>query len=516
MRSGAIRFRGFTWRPVGRKNPTIAGLDLHIEPGERVLLVGPSGSGKSTLLHAAAGALGTTISGEASGDVSVEGRLGLVLQNPADAIVAERIGRDVAFGPENLGLPRDEIWRRVDRALSAVRLDYPRDHLTSALSGGEQQRLVLAGVLATEPDVVLLDEPTSMLDAVTAERARDAVLAAVGDRTLVVVEHRFEPWLDHVDRVVALDPGGVVGFDGSVGEFLALGGRPGLWMPGAPPPTPVDIPAAFVTPTPHSWSSSPVSRWSSNRALRYTASFLDTQEPERAVMEPSQQGASAAMERDHAPSAPKPVIASDVDVVLTTRMIRGTRRHPALSNFSARLDPGTTTAITGPSGAGKSTALLAMTGLVRVSGGTVTPDRTRMRSRDLAREIGWVPQNPELGFLTTSVREEVERTASALGVEVDADELLALVGLERFAPSHPYRLSGGEQRRLAMISALAHRPGFVALDEPTVGQDRDTWAVVTGWYTAAARAGAVVALATHDPDAPRDAEISVGEAVTAT
>lgn len=464
MRSGAISFRGFTWRPVGRKNPTIAGLDLQIEPGERVLLVGPSGSGKSTLLHAAAGALGTTISGEASGDVSVEGRLGLVLQNPADAIVAERIGRDVAFGPENLGLPREEIWRRVDAALAAVRLDYTRDHLTSALSGGEQQRLVLAGVLATEPDVVLLDEPTSMLDAGTAERARDAVLAAVGDRTLVVVEHRFEPWLDHVDRVVALDPGGVVGFDGSVGEFLASGGRPGLWMPGAPPPTPVEIPAGFVTPT----------------------------------------------------TVPEAVIASDVDVVLTTRMIRGTRRHRALRGFDARLAPGTTTAITGPSGAGKSTALLAMTGLVRVSGGTVTPDRTRMRSRELAREIGWVPQNPELGFLTTSVREEVERTARALGIEVDADELLALVGLERFAPSHPYRLSGGEQRRLAMISALAHRPGFVALDEPTVGQDRDTWAVVTGWYTAAARAGAVVALATHDPDAPRDAEIPVGEAVSAT
>ncbi|MFD1859386.1 ATP-binding cassette domain-containing protein [Aeromicrobium camelliae] len=462
MRSGAISFRGFTWRPVGRKNPTIAGLDLHIEPGERVLLVGPSGSGKSTILHAAAGALGTTISGEATGDVSVDGRLGLVLQNPADAIVAERIGRDVAFGPENLGLPRDEIWRRVDAALAAVRLDYPRDHLTSALSGGEQQRLVLAGVLATEPDVVLLDEPTSMLDAVAAERARDAVLAAVGDRTLVVVEHRFEPWLDHVDRVVALDPGGVVGFDGSVAEFLASGGRPRLWMPGAPPPTPIEIPAEFVSP---------------------------------AVV-------------------PEAVDASDV--VLTTRMIRGTRRHRALSGFTARLAPGTTTAITGPSGAGKSTALLAMTGLVRVSGGTVTPDRTRMRSRELAREVGWVPQNPELGFLTTSVREEVERTASVLGVEVEADELLALVGLERFAPSHPYRLSGGEQRRLAMISALAHRPGFVALDEPTVGQDRDTWAVVTGWYTAAARAGAVVALATHDPDAPRDVEIAVGEAVTAT
>lgn len=455
MSRGAARFRGFSWRPVGRKRATIAGVELSIRAGERVLVVGPSGSGKSTLLHALAGALGTTISGEATGEVEVDGRLGLVLQNPADAIVAERIGRDVAFGPENLGLPRDEIWRRVDAALAAVGLEYDRDRFASALSGGEQQRLVLAGVLATEPDLVLLDEPTSMLDSATASQVRDAVIGALGDRTLLVVEHRFEPWLDHVDRVVALAPGGTVAFDGTVEGFLASSGQPGLWMPGAPPPEPFDVPLDLVKPV----------------------------------------------------ADPDPVVARDLTVELVTRTIRGSRRSTALSGFDARVDPGRVLAVTGPSGSGKSTALVAMTGLVRPRSGTIAPELSRLRSPDLARRMGWVPQNPELGFLTTSVREEISRTATALGASVDVDALLELVGLARLGPSHPYRLSGGEQRRLAMISALAHRPGLVALDEPTVGQDRDTWAMVTGWYTAAARAGAAVALATHDPDAPRDMEV---------
>ena len=103
MTAAGARFRGFGWRPLGRRDRTISDLDLTIEAGERVLIAGPSGSGKSTLLNALAGALGTTIAGEQTGTVEVDGRIGLLMQNPGDAVVAERVGRDIAFGPENLG-----------------------------------------------------------------------------------------------------------------------------------------------------------------------------------------------------------------------------------------------------------------------------------------------------------------------------------------------------------------------------------------------------------------------------
>ena len=454
MRRGEVRFRDFTWRPIGRRHPVVAGLDLTVEPGERVLLVGPSGAGKSTLLHGLAGALGTTIAGDLGGSAEIGGRLGLMLQNPADAIVAERMGRDVAFGPENAGLPRDDIWTRVDESLAAVGLAYGRDHFTAALSGGEQQRLVLAGVLAMRPDVLLLDEPTSMLDAGTAADVRAAILAAAGDRTLVVVEHRIEPWLPHVDRVVVLAPGGVVVSDGTVASFLD-GPRPaGVWMPDMATPEPLAVPVELVR-------------------------------PEEAALV---------------------VTASDVSVELVMRALRGTQRTQALTGLTASIGPGEVTGFTGPSGAGKSTALAVLGGLLKPSGGSVTPELRRRRSVALAAIVGWVPQDPEHGFLTSTVADEIGHTAARVGRAVDVMAVLEVFGLERFATSNPFRLSGGEQRRLALAASLAHRPGIVLLDEPTVGQDPGTWAAVAGWISSSRDAGATVGVSTHDADLPLDVE----------
>jgi len=448
----SVAFRDFSWTPLHASRPVLDRLDLRIDPGERVLLVGPSGSGKSTALHAIAGALGTTLVGEASGEVEVTGRLGMVTQNPSSSIVADRIGRDVAFGPENLGVPRDEIWRRVDAALAAVGLDYGRERFTSALSGGERHRLALAGALATEPDLLLLDEPTSMLDADLAVEVRDAVLRVVGDRTLVVVEHRFEPWLDHVDRVVVLEAGRIV-LDGTVPQFLRAAVPDELWMPGRPAPAPARLPGHLVR-------------------------------PHEEVM----------------------VRARDLVVDRVTRTLRGTERTRAVDGLTVTLAPGTLTALTGASGAGKSSALLALGGLLAPTSGHV----------DAPAEVGWCPQDPELGFVARTVRTELEATPRALGREVDVEALLDVVGLAGRGDDHPYRLSGGEQRRLALAAAVAHRPGLVLADEPTVGQDRGTWALVAGWLGSAAREGATVAVATHDPHLPRDREVLLrGGAVVA-
>lgn len=454
MPTGEVRFRDFTWRPMGRRNPVVAGFDLTVEPGERVLLVGASGAGKSTLLHGLAGALGTTVAGDLSGSADVEGRMGLLLQNPADGIVAERIGRDVAFGLENAALSPDHIWPRVDDALASVGLSYPRDHYAAALSGGEQQRLALAGVLAMRPDVLLLDEPTSMLDTDTATSVREAVLAAVGDRTLIVVEHRIEPWLPHVDRVVVLAAGGTIVSDGTVASFLAGPPPTGVWMPGMAVPDLLGVPAELVAP----------------------AGEILT------------------------------VAAAEVSVDLVMRTLRGSQRTRALTDLNVTIAPGEVAAFTGPSGAGKSTALAVLGGLLAPTAGEVTPDLRKMKSQALAAVVGWVPQNPEHGFLTTKVADEVEHTSKRLGHQVDIMAVLEVFGLAHLAQAHPYRLSGGEQRRLALAAALAHRPGVVLLDEPTVGQDPGTWAAVAGWVAASGEGGATVAVSTHDHDLPWNVE----------
>lgn len=435
----------------------ISDLDLVIEPGQKVLLAGPSGCGKSTVLRALAGALGEAIPGEAIGEVHVDGRVGLLVQNPADSIVADRLGRDVAFGPENLGRSRGEIWSEVRAALAAVGLTYPLDRPTSALSGGELQRLALAGVLAVRPGLLLLDEPTAMLDKPNAEVVRRAILGVAEQTgaTVIVVEHRIEPWLAAMDRVLTMGPGGVLVADDDPADFengqrdqLA---RSGVWMPGLPAPVPHPVPAELVIPsiaTPH-------------------------------------------------------LAARELSINLRTRTLRGAIVTPALRQVDASLPPGALTVATGASGAGKSTLVAAFAGLLKPTVGVIagTPiPLDRMKSPELARLVGWVPQNPEHGFVTGTVVDEISRTANRVGATVEVEALLDLFGLETLSSANPYRLSGGEQRRLALAAALAHRPSILMLDEPTVGQDRTTWAAVAGWIRAAAGSGAAVGVATHDAD----------------
>jgi energy-coupling factor transport system ATP-binding protein len=204
-----IRANGWGFRHAGRASWAIRNLDLHIEQGERILLAGPSGAGKSTLLTALAGLLDPDHSGETEGELTVNGQAGLVFQDPETQLVMARAGDDVAFGLENHAVPTNQIWPRVDEALEAVGFPYGRDHPVGRLSGGEKQRLVLAGILALRPKILLLDEPTANLDPEGAALVREAVgnvLAETG-ATLVLVEHRVDDWLDLVDRVDVLgDP----------------------------------------------------------------------------------------------------------------------------------------------------------------------------------------------------------------------------------------------------------------------------------------------------------------------
>src|SRR5690349_12441805 len=243
---GEVVLRGFGWRHAGRKAWAVRGVDLRVAHGERVLLLGPSGAGKSTLLAALAGLLPED-SGEAEGTVEIDGldprkareRVGIVFQDPETQLVMSRSGDDVAFGLENRGVPAAEIWPRVDEALHRVGFGYGRDRPTAALSGGEQQRLALAGTLALRPGLLLLDEPTANLDPAGAALIRAAVARALGDdTTLIIVEHRVAEALPLVDRVIVLEPGGGVRADGPPDEVFAAHGdrlaEEGVWVPGHP------------------------------------------------------------------------------------------------------------------------------------------------------------------------------------------------------------------------------------------------------------------------------------------
>ena len=487
-----IEVDGLVWRPFGRVDPVLPGLDLTILPGERVLLAGPSGSGKSTLLRALAGVLTTTESGDLSGAVRVDGHdpgdggthVGLLVQDPADAAVAGRVGRDVAFGPENLGLPRDRIWSTVRDTLAAVRFPYGADHPVHALSGGEAQRLALAGVLALGPRLVLLDEPTAMLDPRAAEAVRRSVTDAAREAgaTMVLVEHRLGPWVEDVDRLVVLDAAGRVAADGPVAATLhdqaADLAAHGVWVPGVESPRPLPVPPRLCAPT---------------------------------VPPPVPGTAEGA--------GPVAVRAEAVGVVRRAAVGLTVARTPvsptpALSEVDVAVRAGEVLAVVGASGAGKSTLTALLAGVDSPTSGAVTvgdwlrgnpgPAPGGWSSPELARRVGWVPQQAELAVVSRTVREDVLRTSRVLGLDDDTaqdrvDALLRALGLDSLADVDPHHLSGGEMRRLALAGAVAHGPGLLVLDEPTVGQDRLTWSAVAGVVAAARSAGVAVVLATHDP-----------------
>ena len=439
------------------------GLDLVIEPGERVLLLGESGAGKSTLVHALAGVLGGD-EGEHEGRLTVgglapeasRGRSSLVLQDPDSQVILARVGDDVAFGCENLGVARDETWIRVREALDTVGLDVALDRSTSALSGGQKQRLALAGVLAMRPGLLLLDEPTANLDPPGVEEVRDAVarvLAATG-ATLVVIEHRVRVWRDLVDRIVVLGAGEGVIADGRPEQVLrergeALAAR-GVWVPEFPPARPV---------------------------------------------------------RRERP-APQPLLlATDLTV---GRGGAAVQRHLDLSVSSGR-----TLAITGPNGSGKSTLGHTLAGLLKPVSGTLeaTPALAaglaripiNWRSRDLLTRLGTVFQDPEHQFLAATVRAELEIGPRALKlptpeIATRVDELLERLRLSHLAEANPFTLSGGEKRRLSVATALATRPRLLALDEPTFGQDSRTWSELVALLAGLTDDGTAVIAMTHDAD----------------
>ncbi|MBO9049820.1 ATP-binding cassette domain-containing protein [Curtobacterium flaccumfaciens] len=550
VRGARIVFRGWGWRYPERDAWAVRDVDLTVEPGERVAVVGPSGAGKSTLLRAVAGVLpdepdasddtaasvqGTLLVDEAD-PRAVRGRVGLVMQDPEAHTVMSRVGDDVAFGCENAGVPRDETWDRVRTALDVVGLDLPLARSTAQLSGGQRQRLALAGVLAMRPGALVLDEPCANLDPDGVAQVHDAVRALLDETgaTLLVVEHRIGTWLDLVDRLVLLEPGGGVVADGPPARVLADHGEAltaaGVWVPGAEPGRGSarrlqrargragEIPGASGGATaafrPLGEGASEGAAGEGAREMtsagrageipgwpdEVTAAFRPLGEGE------SGEGELGEGERDQGTA-----------VLLEARGLGTARgKQPVGNGIDLGLRAGQVLAVTGPNGVGKSTLGLTLAGLLPPAAGELHATDAladgigtaphAWTSRELAARIGTVFQDPEHQFVARSVREEIEagpRALDAPGAAERATALLDEFGLAHLADANPFTLSGGEQRRLAIASVIAARPPVVVLDEPTSGQDRATWQAVVGRLGALADAGTAVVAVTHDRDLVR-------------
>ena len=422
------------------------------------MVLGASGSGKSTLALAIAGLIPAEIPGERRGELSVGGvdpglapagareTVGIVFQDPDSQLVMDTVEDDVAFGLENLGWELQAMRARVPAALAEVGLAGFERRRPTRLSGGEQQRLALAGVLAPQPGVIVFDEPTANLDPV-ATRAffvRFAALREARGTTLVVVEHRVDAAWPLVDRVLALGRDGRPVAFGAPEDVLRDAGErlraEGVWLPGD--------------------RSAPGSRARPGR------------------------------------HAGQPVV-SAADV-----RYQYTREGNAVDGVSLQVRAGDRVALVGGNGSGKSTLGRLLVGLLRPQAGRVAllgADPSRLHADALAHRAGYVFQDPERQFLAGTVRAEVTLGLSR-GELAPAEELMERLGLPlgEFGDRSPYQLSGGEKRRLSLAPTLVRRPRLLVLDEPTFGQDRHGYEALLKILDERVDEGAAVLAATHD------------------
>ena len=433
---------------------------LEVCRGERVCVLGANGSGKSTLASVICGLLAPD-----EGDVELAGhavctggvpdlaayrdarrQLGLVFQNPDDQIVTSVVADDVAFGPENLGVPRAQISVRVARELRRVAMEKYAHADPSRLSGGQRQRVCIAGALAMEPAVLVLDEPSSLLDV----RGRAAIMRVMGrlaaaGATLVHVTHFMDEALA-ADRVVVMQHG-----------HVALEG------------TPDEVFAA-------------------KNAQVIEALGLEMPFEARLAVALRQAGAAGgAIAAPGAPSDEKPAAcaacAHTAEPLAILARDLGFSYGPdaqALDGVSLKVPVRATTAIVGQTGSGKSTLLRLLCGLEAADAGSLTVcginAATKRGRRQVRRAVGYVMQHPERQLFAQTVAEDVafgprNQGLSAAEVEGRVAHALDLVGLADRRDASPFELSGGQQRLAAIAGVLAMEPELLVLDEPTAGLD---------------------------------------------
>jgi energy-coupling factor transporter ATP-binding protein EcfA2 len=472
---GSLVARGLTVTYPTSDRTALDGVTFELPAGSTMLVVGPSGSGKSTLALAIAGLIPRDVPATVGGSLDLDrepvagfersalaARVGLVFQDPATQLVMERVEDDVAFGLETRSWAVERMRRRVPEALAEAGLGGLGRRRSRRLSGGQQQRLALAGVLAALPGMLVLDEPTANLDPPGAEAFLERVRALRRTRTttVVLIEHRVEAAWSMADLVLALDGHGRQIDVGSPEAVAARSARrmheAGIWLPAA---------------------------------------------IERSLTEPStgaSSGGTSQRQRNRAATA------GPTDVAIDARDVTYAYEHarPVLHDVSLVIQSGERVALVGPNGGGKSTLARLLVGLLRPDDGVVRlggDDPARLPAAELARRAAYVFQDPERQFLAETVRDEI-----MLGLDVArraaAEAQLADLGLplERFGGRSPFRLSGGEARRLSLAIALVRNPAVMVLDEPTFGQDRGDYDGLLDILDGHLREGATLIAATHD------------------
>lgn len=431
-------------------------INLKIRPDEYLLVCGASGSGKSTLCRTFNGLIPHFFGGSLEGNIRVAGiptteqsigslftKLGMVFQNPEAQLFNRTVEQEIAFGLESAGLERGEIRTRIAEAAAEAGIEDLLPKNPHELSGGQQQLVAIAAILALRPQTIILDEPYANLDPVNVRRVRTALKkihrSGIG---VIISEHRLALTVADAGRMVVLHQGRIV-LDGPPEDLL----RQDIESYG------LELPLAVAA----------------GRRLGLAKPPLEID-----ALIPLLPAKTAG---DSAPAAPPAFEQSPPATVLSVDGISfDIDGRPILRDISFAVNAGECLALVGANGAGKTTLLKHLNGLLRPARGAVTvmEKATRgLKVSQLARYVGVAFQNPNSQFFKLTVWDEIVVGAQALGCydEPWLRELVRLFELEPLLARAPYRLSEGEKKRVAFAAALAARPVILALDEPTAGQD---------------------------------------------
>jgi len=462
-----ITIENVSYRYPKASNGTLRNINLEIKKGEFVVVMGPAGAGKTTLCLLLNGIIPQLEEGDFRGKVTVLGKdtlsvpvqelaceVGIVFQDPESQRFGALVHEDVAFGPSNLGMSIEDIAKMVKRSLSAVKLQGFEERETDALSGGEKQRLAMAGVLAMNPSILVLDEPTSELDPVGTSEILDVIAELRDERevTVILVSHKTDAIASLADRIVVINEGRIAA-DGTPGEILT--DMELLRSLSIQPPQVTEVFSALresghdIKSIPYktqeaievfkSWNLNPGCTWQTPPTDTYTGSIIRVENLRH-------------------------VYPGNIE---------------ALKGINLDVRRGEFLAIIGQNGSGKSTLVKHFNGLLKPTGGRVLVDGVDSRTAtvsELAQTVGYVFQNPDHQIFEDSVEKEIAYGPKNHKVPKDeinrrVKHVLKMVGLEGYEEEYPFTLGKGERQRIAVAAILATQPEVLIVDEPTTGQD---------------------------------------------
>lgn len=477
----------FETQPV---QDTLSQVSFELNQGEALLLLGPSGCGKSTLTFCLNGLYPSELDGTMSGLVTINGKkttdykpgelshhVGVVFQDPETQFCMLTVEDEIAFGLENNQVPHHRMGHKVDEALALVNLTPFKKSDINTLSGGQKQKLALACILAMEPELLILDEPTANLDPVATKDliATIQTLKQQNDFALIVIEHQLDGWMELVDRSLLLNRHGEVFYDGSlragIKQILPTMNEQGIWLPN-------------------------VTRYALQQDSNYIPltikEFAETSNTWKPVRPEDDSNANKNLSRD---------------VFLEARNLSWRKKSTAIiKDVSLNLYNGEFVAITGANGSGKTSLSRILAGIQKFEQGTIHVKGKALKTWKetyLRYEIGYVFQNPEHQFVMNTVFDEIAFSLQVKGLDnkkinEQVQSVLRTCGLANLENEHPYTLSQGQKRRLSVATMIVDDQHMLLLDEPTFGQDSHSNSELMNLLNKRHKKGTSIIMITHD------------------